>query len=112
MEASLHLEETEATRLGNETKTEARLPTEREGTGGTESKKMPPLGLGHQVCLILECIHKWPELRLDRWAGAKAQMPYWLTGEMGLDLQASGSRGASLIPGRVAGTKSYAGQTR
>ena len=56
----------------------------------SQSEKRHKLGLGHQVCLILEFMHKWPELSLQRWAGPKAQKRYGLTGEMGLDLQGSG----------------------
>lgn len=56
----------------------------------SQSEKMHKLGLGCQVCLILELMHKWLEVRLGNWVAAKAQKTYWLTGEMGLDLQGSG----------------------
>lgn len=58
--------------------------------GPSQSEKMHKLGLGYQGCLILGLMHKWLEVRLGNWVVAKAQKPYWLTGEMGLDLQGSG----------------------
>ena len=58
--------------------------------GPSQSEKMHKLGLGYQGCLILELMHKWLEVRLGNWVVAKAQKPYWLMGEMGLDLQGSG----------------------
>lgn len=63
--------------------------------GLSQSGKMRKLGLVHQVCLILELTHKWPELRLEMWAGRK------LTRDMGLYLQGNGSHGRVLNEGRT-----------
>lgn len=89
LQAGPHPEETEAAGLGKG-RGQARRRARGDQVGPSQSEKMHKLGLGYQVCLILELMHKWLELRLGNWVAAKAQKPYCLMGEMGLDLQGSG----------------------
>lgn len=66
MKAGPHLGETEAAGLEDEAKTEARLITEQEGRGEAEPLwEEAKLDVTPQICLGLEFMHKWPELRLD-----------------------------------------------
>lgn len=85
--AGPHRGETEAAGEKAQQRQRPGLPRSmREQVGLSQSGKIHKLGLVHQVCLSPQFMHKWPELKVDRWVGAMAQRPYGPTGGRGLYL--------------------------